>query len=132
MARPPDPPSLTALSEDERSAALERFHLIRPFIEDGVSLSRIAREQGIRLRTAQRWVRRYRKEGMAGLARKGREDRDQPRRALSLRPVIEGLALTKPRLSAAAIHRQAVEAARKLDTAGEFGWGVSNPGCRLR
>src|SRR5262249_43805745 len=117
MARTPDPPSFAAFSEPERSAALERFHVIRPFLEDGVSLSRIAREQRIRLRTAQRWVRRYRKDGMAGVARTGREDREQPRRAPSLRPVIEGLALTKPRLSAAAIHRQAVEVAIKLGEA---------------
>src|SRR5437868_3772267 len=114
MARTPDPQSFAALSEAKRSAALERFHVLRPFLEDEVSLSRIAREQGIRLRTAQRWVRSYRKEGLAGLARKGREDKEQPRRAPSLRPVIEGLALTKPRLSAAAIHRRAVEAAIKL------------------
>ena len=32
--------------------ALDRFQVIRPFLEDGVPLAQIAREQGISLRTA--------------------------------------------------------------------------------
>jgi putative transposase len=108
------PYSLAALSDAARSFALERFEIIRPFLEDGVPLSRIARDRGMPLRTAQRWVRRYRLEGIAGLARKGRVDKDEPRRAPSLRQVIEGLALREPRLSAAAIHRKAIEVATKL------------------
>lgn len=110
----PAPHLLTSMSDTERSDALERFQIIRPFLEEEVSLSQIAREHGMLLRTAQRWVRRYRMEGIAGLARRGRDDKDQPRRAPSLCQVIEGLALRKPRLSAAAIHRKAIEAAAKL------------------
>jgi putative transposase len=68
----------------------------------------------MRLRTAQRWVRRYRKEGIAGLARKDRHDKDKPRFSTSLQQVIEGLALQKPRPSIATVHRKAVEAADKL------------------
>jgi putative transposase len=102
------------LSEAERAFAQERFQVIRPFLEDGVSLSQIARDGGMPLRTAQRWVRRYRMHGIAGLARQGRNDKGQPRRAPSVRQLIEGLALRKPRLSAAAIHRKAVEAAAEL------------------
>src|SRR5262249_13170484 len=91
-----------------------RFHVIRPFLEEEVSLSQIARDRGMPLRTAQRWVRRSRMQGIAGLARRGRNDKDEPRRAPSLRQVIEGLAPRKPRLSAAAIHRQAAEAAAEV------------------
>ena len=38
-------------------------------------LARLAREQGIVLRTAQRWLRRYRDRGLAGLVRATRADR---------------------------------------------------------
>lgn len=68
----------------------------------------------MQLRTAQRWVRRYRMEGIAGLARKTRDDKDHPRRSPSLRQIIEGLALQKPRPSIATVHRKAVEVAEKL------------------
>ena len=54
---------------------MERFRLLRPHLEDGVPLARVAREQGIVLRTAQRWLRRYRAQGLAGLARQPRADR---------------------------------------------------------
>ena len=68
----------------------------------------------MRLRTAQRWVRRYRMEGIAGLVRKSRADKNQPRCAPSLRQIIEGLALQKPRPSVATVYRKAVEVAEKL------------------
>jgi transposase-like protein len=117
---------LSALSDAERSHALARFHIIRPFLEEGVSLSRIAREEGILLRTAQRWVRRYRTAGLAGLARKARNDKDRPRISPSLQEVIEGLALQKPRPSIATVHRKAAEAAAKLGerppSYGSSGW----------
>jgi putative transposase len=77
-------------------------------------LARIAREEGIVLRTARRWVRRYRIDGLAGLARKERGDIAKRRLAPSLQQVIEGLALRKPRLPAATIHRQVVETAKTL------------------
>jgi putative transposase len=74
----------------------------------------VAREQGLVLRTARRWVDRYRRQGLAGLARKGRSDKDRPQFSATLRHAIEGLALQKPRRSAAAIHRQAVTIAEQL------------------
>jgi putative transposase len=77
-------------------------------------LSRVAGEQGINLRTARRWVTGYRRYGLAGLARKERSDKGRRRLALGLQQFIEGLALRKPPLPAATIHRQAVEAAGKL------------------
>lgn len=77
-------------------------------------LVQIAREQGIILRTARRWVKRYRQDGLAALARKERNDKDQRKLSATLQETIEGLALRKPRLSAATVHRKAVEAATKL------------------
>jgi putative transposase len=45
---------LSDLSEVERALAFERFELLRPSLEEGVPLARVARERGIPLRTAHR------------------------------------------------------------------------------
>jgi putative transposase len=113
MSQPP----LSGLSEAERAQAFERFDLLRPFLEEGVPLARVARDQGIALRTACRWASQYRREGLAGLARKERNDRGKRQLSDSLRQVIEGLALKKPILSAASIHRQIVTLAERLEEA---------------
>ena len=107
-------PSPSGLSEAEQTRALERYQILRPFLEEGVPLARVARDRGLVLRTARRWVDRYRRQGLAGLARKERSDKDRPQFSATLRQAIEGLALQKPRRSAAAIHRQAVTIAERL------------------
>ena len=61
----PSPPS--GLSEAERDRALERFQLLRPFLEQGVPLARVARDRGLALRTARRWAALYHRDGLAGL-----------------------------------------------------------------
>ncbi|MGA8658125.1 MAG: helix-turn-helix domain-containing protein [Chthoniobacterales bacterium] len=65
------------LSDNERRRALARLEIIRPFLEDGVPLTRLARERQIVLRTARRWVERYRKDGLVGLVRRERNDKDE-------------------------------------------------------
>lgn len=110
----PVTPLLTALSDAERSAALLRFNTIRPYIEEDVSLAVIARQRGIGVETAQIWVNKYRRNGLAGLARRRRSDRARRRIPARLQEAIEGLALKKPRLSAAAIHRKIVSIASRL------------------
>lgn len=119
MGRRPEPAEtipapLSCLSEEARSRALARFQVIRPFLEDGVPLTQLAREQGLVLRTARRWVGRYRREGLTGLARKEREDKDKRKLTPVLQQLIEGLALRKPRLSTATIHREVAKTAQKL------------------
>ena len=104
---------LTGLSESERMRALARFQAIRPFLEENVPLTRIAGVSSISLRTARYWVKRYRQDGLEGLARKERNDKDERKLSSALQQLIEGLALRKPRLSAAAIHRKAVETGKK-------------------
>ncbi len=108
-----EPPPLATLAEAERERALERFHILKPFLEDGVPLPRIADERGIPLRTLRRWVSRYRSEHLAGLARRPRADGGHHRLPAELQRFIEGLALQKPRRSAAAIHRRASEVAEQ-------------------
>jgi putative transposase len=104
---------LTALSEDQRAQAQTRYTIIRPALEDGVSQSQVARTHTLARSTVQRWVKRYREEGLAGLAdAKVRSDKGKSRRlpqtAITL---IEGLALQTPPRSMASIHRQVVEIA---------------------
>jgi putative transposase len=110
----PVPTSLSSLPDEARSRALTRFQAIRPFLEDGVPLTQIAREQGLVLRTARRWVNRYRKEGLTGLARKERGDRDKRKLTPALQQLIEGMALRKPRMPVATIHREVAETAKRL------------------
>ena len=109
---------LTALSEVQRAQALERYTIIHPALEDGVSQAQIARTHGLSPSTIQRWLKQYRKKGLVGLANhvtradKGKA-RSVPEQAVQL---IEGLALQTPPRSAASIHRQIVSIAT------EQGW----------
>jgi putative transposase len=99
--------------------AVARFRLLRPSLEDGVPLTAVAREAGVPLGTAKRWVHRYRARGLDGLARRPRSDKGSPRVLLPpVRELIEGLALRKPRRSIAGIMRIVADAAR------ERGWAV--------
>ena len=109
---------LTELSEADRSRALERFRVLRPCVEDGVSLAKLAREHELRLRTLQRWLHAYRQSGLIGLARKSRNDRGRRLVSTEFQQLIEGLALRRPPLSRAAVYREATAAARA------HGWRV--------
>ncbi len=106
--------SLVGMTDAERARALVRFHALRPFLENGVPLAQIALQHGITLRTARRWVRQYRSDGLAGLGRKVRADKNQRRMSASLQHLIEGLALQNPRPSAAAVYRRVVTAAAQI------------------
>lgn len=99
------PPHLQ--TDAEREAAMERFRLLRPVLEEGVPLTQIAREQGLPLRTARRWLQQYRRHGLAGLQRQPRSDAGQRRRVSpELQQLIEGLMLRRPPPSVASVHRQ--------------------------
>lgn len=104
---PRDTTTLTEFAEPDRRRALERFRQLRSHLEQEVPLARIADEAAVSLRTAQRWVRRYRECGLAGLIRTGRADRGTRRRLHDeLRQLAEGLALQRPPLGPTAIHRE--------------------------
>jgi transposase-like protein len=111
---------LTALSEAQRTQALERLEIIRPALEKHVSQAQVARTHQLPPSTVQLWIKRYREKGLAGLANATRSDkgksRSLPEQAITL---VEGLALQTPPRSAAAIHRQVAEIAK------EQGWPVS-------
>jgi len=95
--------------------AMRRFEFLRPHIEDGVALAIAAREADIPIRTAQRWLALYRTFGLEGLERQKRSDAKTRKLPRELVRMIEGLALRKPRLSSAAIHRRVTAAAKAQD-----------------
>jgi putative transposase len=105
---------LNCIPDAERSRALERFRILRPFFEDHVPLTQLAKQHGIPLRTAQRWLTRYRQDGLAGLCRKEYAGKGKRRLSPKLHQVIEGFALQKPPLSVATIHRKTIAVAAKL------------------
>lgn len=95
-----------AIPQDQNREAMERFAVLRPHLEEDVPLSRAAQEGGVPLRTAERWLARYRESGLAGLARQVRSDAATHHLPNDLVALIEGMGLNKPRSSAAAIHRR--------------------------
>ena len=114
---------LTELSEAQRRQALARYRLLQPYLEGRVTLKSILDTHGLARRTAQRWVRQYRMEGLAGLARRQRTDRGRRHIQAELQQLIEALALQKTRPTAAAIHR------RITPIADQNGWRVPSYEC---
>lgn len=116
-AAAPAPPLLSTLSAAARQQAMARFQIIQPFLERGGPLPELARHHGVALRTARRWVQRYRTGGLVALSRTRRAGRGIPRRVTpDLTQRIEALALQTPPLSVAAIHRQVLTLAAAQGT----------------
>ncbi|MGH2882299.1 MAG: helix-turn-helix domain-containing protein, partial [Solirubrobacteraceae bacterium] len=115
---PAQPPDLAELSESARALAWDRWKVLAPAVAGEVSLSVAAAAGGVPLRSAQRWLARYRADGLAGLARASRADAGRRRTRPELVALIEGLALRRPRPSVATIARRAGQAAA------EHGWAV--------
>jgi putative transposase len=67
-------PSLTELTEEQRAEAYRRYAVVKECVEEGVPQTEVAREYGVPLSTLQRWVYRYREDGLCGLARQPRAD----------------------------------------------------------
>jgi len=108
----------SALSAVQRDQALARWRLLRPPLEDGVPLAHLAEHADVAQRTLQRWLARYRTDGLPGLARPARSDKGRRRLPADLQLLIEGLALRRPPVSIATVHRQAAEVAK------HHGWPV--------
>jgi len=116
MARDSKTTPVITLTEAQRQLAMERFAVLQPHREEDVPLARAARQAGVPVRTAERWLARYRQRGLAGLARPVRRDAAVHRLPAALVALIAGLGLKKPRASAAAMHR------RVRDIATAQGW----------
>ena len=116
--------TLSALSEAQREIALERFELLRPFLEEGVALAEVARTVSVPLRTLERWVSRYRQQGLAGLARKPRSDQGKRRLSEAMQKLVEGLVLQKPAPSLRNVYRQACHVAQQQGEEAPSYWQV--------
>lgn len=116
-------PELTALNEPEREKALARFHLLQPYLEGRCSLTQVVEQNHLAYRTTQRWVSRYRRHGLASLARKPRQDRGRRHLPPEMEQLIAGLALQKTRPTVAASHRQV------LSLAPQHGWPAVSYDC---
>jgi putative transposase len=101
-----------AFSQQERQQAWERYQAIRPCLDAGVPATAIAQQSGVSARTVERWVARYRRDGLAGLVHAPRADRGHRRFPSDLIGLIEGLALRKPPPTAA-VYRQVVTVAER-------------------
>ena len=89
---------------------MQRLGMIRPYLDEGVPLRRLARAHDVSTRTLQRWIVGYRTAGLTGLVRRVRKDAGTTRRIdPDMRQLIEGLALRTPPPTAAFVHRQVAE-----------------------
>ena len=111
-----------ALDEQRRGQAMDRLAVLQPHLEAGVPLTRAAAHAGVPVRTAERWLARYRACGLAGLARPARRDAGVRRTRPELVALIEGMALSPPQMSTAGIHRRVGTAAKAR------GWSVPSYG----
>jgi len=91
---------------------MTRFAVLRPYLEGDAPLARAARDAGVPIRTVERWLTRYRRDGLAGLTRPVRDDAGTHRLPPDLVTLIEGMGLKKPRSSTALIHRRAAKVAK--------------------
>lgn len=105
------PTALSGLTEEQRLEAMERFAVLRPHIEEGVPLTRAAADDGVPLRSARRWLARYRSGGLPVLGRQARSDQGERRLPRELVTFIEGIYLRRPPLSVATVHRMACDVA---------------------
>jgi putative transposase len=117
--------ALADMSDVERKLALERYKLLEPHLQNGRELRSVSKGSDVSFRTLQRWVAGYKREGLAGLVRKGRMDSGE-RRTVTPRlcEAIEGLALEKPPLPLTSVHRQAKQFAHLVGEPAPSYWVV--------
>ena len=113
MSDSTQPSSLACLSERQRKEAMTRFAVLQPHLENDVPLARTARHAGVAVRTARRWLKSYRADGLVGLVRSVRADKGKRKLSADFTTFIEGLALRKPRPSVTAIHREVAKIAKE-------------------
>ncbi len=100
-----------AIYENDRLRS--RLELLRSHLHHKVPLTRAAAEAGVPLRTARRWLSRYRESGPSGLQRVTRSEIGSRKFPPELVEFIEGLSLLKPPLNYATVHRRAEKLAIK-------------------
>lgn len=87
--------------------ALSKYLIIKPYLEQESSLSAISTNNGIAIRTLQRWIAQYKKKGLQNLDRKNRSDIGKYRKITDkTKEIIEGLFLYKQNITIANITRK--------------------------
>ncbi len=94
-----------------------RFAVLQRHLEKNIPLARAARDGNVALRTARRWLKLYRTEGLVGLVRSARSDAGRRKLSADLTALIEGLALRKPRPSVTALYREVTKIAAEREIA---------------
>lgn len=87
--------------------AYKKFKIIQPYLEADIALKDIFKINGIPIRTMRRWISQYRENGLSGLKRKERSDKNKRRSIDSeMEDLTKAFALSKPRLSITTIQRK--------------------------
>lgn len=92
--------------EPERAEVATRMAVLRCHLYGAAPLDEAATDAGISIRTARRWLARYRADGPAELARATRPGAGKRAFPKELIELIEGVALIKPPPSIVTIHRR--------------------------
>lgn len=108
--------------ENGRAEFAKRMAVLRPFLIDDVPLAKAAADAGIPIRTARRWLARYRAGGPAALERPTRPEAGKRTFPSEVVELIEGMALLEPPPSIATIYR------RVASLAGSKGWQTPSYG----
>jgi putative transposase len=86
---------------------LSKYLIIKPYLEQESNLSAISTNNGVAIRTLQRWVVQYKKEGLQNLGRKNRSDIGKYRKITNkTKGIIEALFLYKQNITIANITRK--------------------------
>jgi hypothetical protein len=92
--------------ERERDQVRERYLAIQPFLDEHVSsLHVLAKEYAVSVRTLQRWVAAYRRDGLDGLLPRRRSDKGRPRVAAPIVDLVTTLYATREVTSIKQIYR---------------------------
>lgn len=98
---------------DDDEVLRTRLELVQRHVHGQIPLTEVATDAGVSLRTARRWLARYRKSGPSGLQRASRPESGSRKFPVELVEFIEGLALLKPPMRFVTVHRRAVKLAKK-------------------
>jgi putative transposase len=93
-------------SPGDDEEALEKYSLIAPCIEEGVSQRDRAKEKQVSERTIRRLINKFKAHGLDGLKRKKRSDKGAPKVSENSTKFIKGRILEFPELSCTVIQRQ--------------------------
>ena len=97
--------SIAELTESQRQDAHKKYQLIEPYLNGSINLNEISKNRNIPTRTLNLWLKKYRQNGLLGLARRPRKDKGNTRNYdKNLVEIIEGLYFKNPALSRKNIH----------------------------